>query len=407
MMTTLPKEPARGSKFKLKNKKLHGETGCEETGTNSVSVCLQGQSTSMTFPLAAPGTKFKLKNAKFPKSPQEELVPMPAVLTKATSKEFSSDGEGLRFYSGSASPHISLLSLLGISDTVATRDRDLLAHIGPPPGLSTSQSLNTEVEHEAFVSPYPESLVDEAEPLPWDVDSGAVLGQSKLALASEKAQKASVSLWSRETSFEPPPERSPTSTIEDLSPMLPDLQKAEDDFGAPLEQDAENYYIPSNSLNGCEQAVDNLTRDDQIDPKLRLAADVAEAGGGLSGYTTVMMQQIPFKYTQSQLIEEINKAGFDGKYDFLYLPNQKKHGNRGFGFINFLCAEFAEEFYWKYHGQKFNNYDISSTLTLTPAGVQGFEQSATRFVSSWRVRKHKRQALPFFLKPVPIRLSFQ
>lgn len=147
---------------------------------------------------------------------------------------------------------------------------------------------------------------------------------------------------------------------------------------------------------------DSETKEGQRNPEMQHARDLAQAGGGLSGHTTVMIQQIPYQYTQTELTIEINNNGFDGTYDFFFLPmSQKRHGNLGFGFVNFLTPSFAEQFYRKYQGQKMECFDSTTTINVIPADVQGFEQSAAHFYSSWHLRKRKRLSVPLFLKPVP------
>lgn len=147
-------------------------------------------------------------------------------------------------------------------------------------------------------------------------------------------------------------------------------------------------------------------KDLHMDSDMKYARDLAAAGGGLSGYTTVMMQQIPFKYTQRQLMNEINDAGFAGSYDFLYLPvDAKNPGNRGFGFINFLSARLAQEFYSRYFDQHLAQHEALAPLVVIPSDVQGFEQSAACFFASWDLRKKKRHSQPVFLKPVPAHIK--
>lgn len=38
------------------------------------------------------------------------------------------------------------------------------------------------------------------------------------------------------------------------------------------------------------------------------------------GRTTLMLRNIPNKYTQDMILQEVCAAGLNGKYDFFYLP---------------------------------------------------------------------------------------
>mmetsp|Transcript_91586 Transcript_91586/g.172489 ORF Transcript_91586/g.172489 Transcript_91586/m.172489 type:complete len:320 (-) Transcript_91586:201-1160(-) len=141
----------------------------------------------------------------------------------------------------------------------------------------------------------------------------------------------------------------------------------------------------------------DLIRGGRGNPEMTRVRAIAAAGGGLSGFTTVMIQQIPFEYTQVMFMNEINNAGFEGTYDFLSLPvNLRNSRNRGFGFVNFRSSRLAEEFYLAYQGQKLQHYGASQPLLLIPADVQGFERNVACFYASWEKRKNKHcKLVPF------------
>lgn len=169
-----------------------------------------------------------------------------------------------------------------------------------------------------------------------------------------------------------------------------------------LSKQSENRAQADDKKQECENSNHFLTKEDQRDPVMRRAREIAEAGGGLSGFATVMIRQIPYEYLQKQLMYEINDAGFKGTYDFIYLPMcQKNNGNTGLAFVNFLSPIFAERFYRRYHQQKLDSFGSTVPINVVPSDVQGFEQSAAHFYASWHRRKKKRRILPIFLRPVP------
>ena len=53
--------------------------------------------------------------------------------------------------------------------------------------------------------------------------------------------------------------------------------------------------------------------------------------------TTLMIRNLPPHVTPPCLIEDLNKCGFEGAYDFVYVPrNFTSCSNTGFAFINFM-----------------------------------------------------------------------
>mmetsp|Transcript_74387 Transcript_74387/g.136139 ORF Transcript_74387/g.136139 Transcript_74387/m.136139 type:complete len:325 (+) Transcript_74387:193-1167(+) len=209
----------------------------------------------------------------------------------------------------------------------------------------------------------------------------------------------------RPRSESPEPEPSPVSSVDgkenlDLASAIPPPPG----LGFPLlwEQQGSSGSEPE-----CEQSSQDLSEEPSGELQMQQARDVAAAGGGLSGHITVMVRYIPSKYTQNKFMNEINDAGFDGTYDFLYLPlDTRNYGNRGFAFINFLSADLAEEFYKRYHGQKFKHFEATTDIAVMPADVQGFEESAERFFATG-LRKKKNNGEPVFLRPLPVSFSEQ
>lgn len=67
----------------------------------------------------------------------------------------------------------------------------------------------------------------------------------------------------------------------------------------------------------------------------------------IRGRTTVMMRNIPNNYSRDMLLETIIDQGFEGQFDFIYLPMDfARCANLGYAFINLVNVESTRHF-WK------------------------------------------------------------
>ena len=101
-----------------------------------------------------------------------------------------------------------------------------------------------------------------------------------------------------------------------------------------------------------------------------------------SNYTTVMLRNIPNKYTQTSLLEAIDSRGFRGLYNFFYLPVDFKNGcNMGYAFINFVNHDAADMFM-----SAFKGYQLPAKSTkvcdVCWARVQGFKANIEHYRNS-------------------------
>ena len=89
--------------------------------------------------------------------------------------------------------------------------------------------------------------------------------------------------------------------------------------------------------------------------------------------TTVMIRNIPIKYTDDILIEALKE--FNGKYDCLYMPfDYEKNGNKGYAFINFVNPLHILYFYEKFNGKKWAHFESSKICELNCAHFQGINE---------------------------------
>jgi len=89
-----------------------------------------------------------------------------------------------------------------------------------------------------------------------------------------------------------------------------------------------------------------------------------------------MLRNIPNKYTQEALLEEIEGQGFENKFDYFYLPiDVKNNANVGYAFINFLETEGFEQFCERFKDYHFQRSGSKKVAQVNPAVVQGLKQN--------------------------------
>jgi len=105
--------------------------------------------------------------------------------------------------------------------------------------------------------------------------------------------------------------------------------------------------------------------------KLFLNLDDIASGKDLR--TTIMIRNIPIKYTDNILNETFKE--FHGKYDCLYMPyDHEKKGNKGYAFINFVNPLHILLFYEKFNGEKWVHFESSKICELNMAHFQGYNE---------------------------------
>jgi len=108
---------------------------------------------------------------------------------------------------------------------------------------------------------------------------------------------------------------------------------------------------------------------------------------GADRRTTLMVRNIPNKYTQAAVLEEINEH-FQGLYDFFYLPiDFKNKCNVGYAFINFIDFRSIVPFFCKFNGRRWNNFNSEKVCAITYARIQGKASMISRFQNSSLMEK--------------------
>lgn len=121
--------------------------------------------------------------------------------------------------------------------------------------------------------------------------------------------------------------------------------------------------------------------------------------------TTVMMRNLPNKYTQQMLLEELQDAGFrlQADFDFFYLPmDHSNAANLGYCFINFNETGMANAFAAAFQGKKMRRFNSNKTVVVMPASIQGFERNYAYYASTRVAQAEDPQYRPLFMRPPPI-----
>ena len=138
-----------------------------------------------------------------------------------------------------------------------------------------------------------------------------------------------------------------------------------------------NYNFTNNKMNSnfnnknINNNYSNMNNKGQKGEKQFLNLDDIANGKDLR--TTIMIRNIPIKYTDEKLNEEFKE--FHGKYDCLYMPyDYEKNGNRGYAFINFVNSLHILLFHEKFNGKKWIHFESSKICELNMAHFQGFNE---------------------------------
>jgi len=118
-----------------------------------------------------------------------------------------------------------------------------------------------------------------------------------------------------------------------------------------------------------------------------------------SSVVTVMVRQIPRQYTQSKFLEEVNQRGFQGLFNFLYLPFDLKKGiNVGYGFVNFTDSKHAQHFRSKFDWTYLDKHMSmrGKPIRVHPASVQGYQANFQHFVQTKTWQKQDTMFSPLF-----------
>lgn len=101
--------------------------------------------------------------------------------------------------------------------------------------------------------------------------------------------------------------------------------------------------------------------------------------------TTMMIRNMPGRYSQNDLMNDLQQLGFAGTYDFLYIPIDKRTAaNVGYAFVNFVDHIWAQRCAERFEGYRFSHQKRSSNKlgTVSVAFLQGLEKNLQHYENS-------------------------
>ncbi|XP_013715631.2 protein MEI2-like 4 isoform X2 [Brassica rapa] len=118
--------------------------------------------------------------------------------------------------------------------------------------------------------------------------------------------------------------------------------------------------------------------------------DVDRILRGEDSRTTLMIKNIPNKYTSKMLLAAIDEY-CKGTYDFLYLPiDFKNKCNVGYAFINLTEPENIVPFYKAFNGKKWEKFNSEKVAYLAYGRIQGKSALIAHFQNSSLMNEDKR-----------------
>lgn len=100
--------------------------------------------------------------------------------------------------------------------------------------------------------------------------------------------------------------------------------------------------------------------------------------------TTVMLRNLPCGFTRKSLTWILNKKGFEGLYDFVYIPMDfKSRLSLGYGFVNLTDEKNVQHFIEVFDGySEWSRYQSSKVCRATLSKTQGLVANIERYRNS-------------------------
>lgn len=181
--------------------------------------------------------------------------------------------------------------------------------------------------------------------------------------------------------------RSRCRTMSDTGFMLPEFPLSK----ASLKSNDDSSTSPGDASS------DDESTESCAQQRVQSWADESEA----EDRTTLMFRNLPAEFTRDMFTDLLNREGFSGLYDFVYVPiDFRSRAGFGYAFVNMISPVAALHF--MHHFEGFGNWSMESTKTAEitwSSPTQGLEAHVERYRSSPVMH----DAVPDHFKPAMFR----
>ncbi|KAL7754140.1 hypothetical protein RI367_000120 [Sorochytrium milnesiophthora] len=191
------------------------------------------------------------------------------------------------------------------------------------------------------------------------------------------------------------------------------------DFHRPKQRQQGGYLSPTGTSGGGNMggggggggsganSFSTCLRSNSVMPKVDFIPrenefDIMRIMQGLDNRTTIMIRNIPNKYSQQMLIDFINET-HRGKYDFLYLRMDfKNRCNVGYAFCNMVDTNSIVTFAQRVVGKKWTKFNSDKVCMISYANIQGKQALVDKFRNSSVMDEHPTYRPKIFYSSGPL-----
>jgi len=157
----------------------------------------------------------------------------------------------------------------------------------------------------------------------------------------------------------------------------------------PITMHQQSHYYTSSHISsfnhntGSHDSVPVPGPDPLAYLRLNLRVDCTAIAEGKETRTTIMIRNIPSRYTQQLLVDELVTSGFRGCFDFIYLPIDFRNGcSMGYSFANFMHPQDVIHFFTRWNGRRWPQFSSRKRCELAFARIQGKQALIEHFQHS-------------------------